>query len=177
MAEVQPPKQLAHAAFVEGDTELGSNAVTQIGAAKPHNAVAGEIGALLNPGRNLALFDPAQAGGPAASRPVRKPIQPCLIIAVNPVAQRLPVHAAKPRRFLAAEAIEHHGNGQDTRCLLGIRRSLGRRTQIGGTHIRSSNRNPSHLHPRKSMQTASIHISGAERNPPVTSQDFGPLVL
>ena len=177
MAEVQPPKQLAHAAFVEGDTELGRDAVTQIGAAKPHNAVAGEIGALLDPGCNLALFDPAQARGPAASRPVSKPIQPSLIVAVNPVAQRLPVHAAKPRRFLAAEAIEHHGNGQDTRCLLGIRRSLGRRAQIGGTHIRSSNRNPSHLHPRELMQTASIHNIRPKGIPPVTSQDFGPLVL
>ena len=59
MAEVQPPQQLAHAAFVQFDAKPGSNAVTQIDAAKPHNAVAGQIGALLNPGRNLALFDPA----------------------------------------------------------------------------------------------------------------------
>ncbi len=59
MAEVQPPKQFAHAAFVQGDAKLGRDAVTQIDAAEPYNAVAGEIGALLDPGRNLALFDPA----------------------------------------------------------------------------------------------------------------------
>ena len=59
MAEVQPPKQFAHAAFVQFDAKLGSDAVTQIDTAEPHNAVAGEIGTLLDPGRNLALFDPA----------------------------------------------------------------------------------------------------------------------
>jgi hypothetical protein len=58
-AEVQPPKQFAHAAFVQFDAKFASNAVTQIGAAEPHNAVSGKIGALLNPGCNLALFDPA----------------------------------------------------------------------------------------------------------------------
>jgi len=89
-----------------------------------------------------ALFDPAQARGPAASCPISKSLQTCLVIAVNPVAQRLAVHPAKPRRLLAAEAIEHHGNGQDARRLPGVRRSLGRCTQIAGTHIRSSNRNP-----------------------------------
>ena len=114
-AEVQPPKQLAHAALVQGDAKLGRDAVTQIGTAEPHHAVAGEIGALLDPGCKLALFNPAQARWPAASRPVRKPIQTGLIIAVNPVAQRLTVHPTEPRRLLAAEAIEHHRNGQDAR--------------------------------------------------------------
>jgi hypothetical protein len=53
---------------------------------------------------------------------------------VNPVAQRLAVHPAKLRRLLAAETIEHH-------------RPLGRRAQIGGADIHSSNRNTSHLPP------------------------------
>jgi microcystin-dependent protein len=56
MAVVQPSKQLAHAAFMQPDAKLGGNAVTQIGTAEPHNAVAGEIGAFLNPRCNLTLF-------------------------------------------------------------------------------------------------------------------------
>ena len=80
-AEVQPPKQLAHATFVQGDAKLGRDAVTQIGTAEPDDTVAGEIGALLDPGCKLALFNPAQARRPAASSPVSKPIQTCLIIA------------------------------------------------------------------------------------------------
>ena len=88
-AEVQPPEQLAHAAFVQGDAELRRNAVTQIGPAEPHDAVAGEIGALLDPSCNLTLFDPAQACGPAATRPVGKSIQARLIVAVNPITQAL----------------------------------------------------------------------------------------
>jgi len=49
-AEVEPPKQLAHAALMQADAKLGGNAVTQIDASEPHNAIAGEIGSLLNPG-------------------------------------------------------------------------------------------------------------------------------
>ena len=59
MAEVQPPKQLANAAFMQFDAKLSCNAVTQIGATEPDDAVASKIGALLDPGCNLALFDPA----------------------------------------------------------------------------------------------------------------------
>lgn len=88
MAEVQPPQQFAHAAFVQGDAKLGRDTVTQIHTAEPYNAVAGEIGSLLDPGRNLALFDPTQACGPAASRPVCKLLQTALIVAMNPVARR-----------------------------------------------------------------------------------------
>jgi hypothetical protein len=129
-AELQPPQQLAYAAFVQADAKLGRDAITQIGAAEPDDAVAGQIGALLDPGCQLALLDPAQARGPAASRPVGKPIQTCLIIAVNPVSQRLTIHPAKPRRRLAAEAVEHHRYGQDARRLPGVRRSLGRRARL-----------------------------------------------
>ena len=88
-AEVESPKQLAHASFVQGDAKLGRDAITQIGAAEPHNAVAGEIGALLDPRGELALFDPTQAGRPTAARPVGKPLKTCLVIAMNPVTQAL----------------------------------------------------------------------------------------
>jgi hypothetical protein len=49
-AEVEPPKQLAHAALMQPDAKLGRDAVTQIDAPEPHDAIAGEIGALLDPG-------------------------------------------------------------------------------------------------------------------------------
>lgn len=85
-AIAEPSQQLAHTAFVQFDAELGGNAVTKIDTPEAHNAVAGQIGTLLYPGRKLALFDPAQAGWPAATCPVRKPFQACLVVAVNPVA-------------------------------------------------------------------------------------------
>ena len=49
-AEVKPPEQLAHALFVQANAKLGGYAVTQIGAPEPHDAIAGEIGTLLDPG-------------------------------------------------------------------------------------------------------------------------------
>ena len=65
MTEVQPPEQLAHAAFVQFDAKLGRNAVSQIGTPEPHHAIAGEIGALLGPGREFTLFDPASPSRPS----------------------------------------------------------------------------------------------------------------
>ncbi len=49
-AKVKSPKQLAHAALMQADAKLGGDAVTQIDAPEPHNAIAGETGALLDPG-------------------------------------------------------------------------------------------------------------------------------
>src|SRR5262245_17144374 len=174
MGGVQPPQEVAHAAFVQFDAKLGRNAVPQIGTAEPHNAIAGEIGALLDPGCKLALFDPAQAVWTAASRPVSKPFQSFLIVAMNPVAQRLAVHAAKPRCVLAAEVIEHHGNGQDARCLPGVLASLGRTAQIGGTHILSSNCYRCHLRPPRINADSIDSQNGAEGNTPWRVKTLGP---
>ncbi len=60
-----------------------------------------------------------------------------------------------------------HCYGQDARRLPGIRRSLGRRPQIGGTPIRSSNRNPSHLPPPRIN-------ADTEENPPWRVRTLGP---
>ena len=58
-AEVEPPEQLTHAAFVQSDAKLGGYAVTQVHAPEPHDAIVGEIGTLFDPGCKLALLDPA----------------------------------------------------------------------------------------------------------------------
>ena len=55
-SEVQPPQKLAHAAFMQADAKLGSDAVAQIGTPEPHDAIAGEIGALLDPGCNCPVL-------------------------------------------------------------------------------------------------------------------------
>ena len=49
-AKAQSPEQLANAALMQADAKLGGDAVTQIDAPEPHDAIAGEIGALLDPG-------------------------------------------------------------------------------------------------------------------------------
>ena len=62
-AEVESPKQLAHASFVQGDAKLGRDAITQIGPAEPHNAERAMILKALEEARG-------QVGGPdgAAAR-------------------------------------------------------------------------------------------------------------
>ena len=58
-AEVQPPKQLAHAALVQGDAKLGRDAVTQIGTAEPHHAVAGGDRRPARPRMQTCLVQPS----------------------------------------------------------------------------------------------------------------------
>lgn len=50
------------------------------------------------------------------TRPVGEPIEAVLVVADDPVAQRLAVHACRLRRLLPAHAIERIGNRQDPPC-------------------------------------------------------------
>jgi hypothetical protein len=57
--------------------------------------------------------------------PVGEPIDAIRVVADDPIAQRLTVHARRLRRLVSAHAIERVGNGQDAprhaRIALGLR--------------------------------------------------------
>src|SRR4029453_8369844 len=59
------------------------------------------------------------------TRPVGKPIEAVLVVADDPVAQRLAVHACRLRRRLPAHAVERIGNRQDAPCNARIALALG----------------------------------------------------
>ena len=107
-------QQLANTALVQLDAERACDTLLEIDTPEPHHAVFSQGGALLYPARNAALLNPAQASRAATACPIGKPLQPRLVVAVHPVAQGLPVHAAGSRSVLAARPVQYQRNSQGT---------------------------------------------------------------
>jgi hypothetical protein len=98
--EAQPAQQLAHRALVRPRPEAPLDEVAQIGAAPARQAaVLGRVRPRLDPPFHLGLLRRRQARLRAgAARPVGQARDALGVVAVHPVAQRLPVHAALGRR-------------------------------------------------------------------------------
>ena len=151
-------QQLADAALMQIDAKMPSHAVAQVNPAEPHAAIGREVRPLVHPGGNLGPLGLRQTRRPTTPRSIGKPVQPGLVVAMHPVPQRLPVHAAGLRGILAAEAVHHHGNRKHPPGALVVRNLLGRRAQLSDRQIRSGNRYRSHASLRESMQRLSTHI-------------------
>ena len=92
--EIQPTQQFADAAFMERYTKPGLDPVTQISTAPAHDTVRRQIGTLLDPGVNLGLLRGGQHGPGTGMGVIGQTGKATLIVAMDPVAQRLPVHRA-----------------------------------------------------------------------------------
>jgi len=100
-AEAKPTQQGAHRAFGQPHAKLPLGLTRQIDQAPPYHPVLGQPRPLPNPARHFRLLCGTQSRRPAAMHPVKKPGQTLAVVAMHPVAQDLPVHPAKRRRFTA----------------------------------------------------------------------------
>ena len=117
-AEIQLLQQLADAALMQMNIEFGGDAVTQISTAPAHHAIGLEVRAVFYPLRHFAPLGLGQTRLTPRPGPVRQPRQAIRVVANNPVAQRLPVHATGLRGQPPRMTIQHHGNGQKAPRLL-----------------------------------------------------------
>jgi hypothetical protein len=149
--EAQPAQQLAHRALVQPRPEAPFDAVAQIGAAPARQAaVLGRVRPRLDPPFHLGLLRRRQARLRAgAARPVGQARDALGVVAVRPVAQRLPVHAALGRRLAPRAALQHQRDRQHPTRRLRIPRPRRlppqvRRRQFGpgDRHRHSSLPNP-----------------------------------
>src|SRR5271163_4457868 len=140
------------------DAKSTRDAVAQVDTTKPHHAITGKIGTFFYPGSNLLFFGLGQARRTAAPGAVGQPYKPRLVIAMNPVAQGLSIHAAGLRSSFATIAIQHHGNRQNAPRLLAVRGAPGRSPKFNQRQIRPCNRYRNHATPRESEKSASTHI-------------------
>lgn len=67
-------------------------------------------------GRNLFFLLFVQKAFGVAFRAIVKPCQPFPIVAMNPIAQRLPIHACRFGRTGSIHAVQNIGNPQDPTC-------------------------------------------------------------
>ena len=149
--EAQPAQQLAHRALVQPRPEAPFDEVAQIGAAPARQAaVLGRVRPRLDPPFHLGLLRRRQARLRAgAARPVGQARDALGVVAVHPVAQRLPVHAALGRRLAPRAALQHQRDRQHPTRRLRIPRPRRlppqvRRRQFGpgDRHRHSSLPNP-----------------------------------
>jgi hypothetical protein len=123
-AEAELVQDLAHSALVVGDAEALGDEVLQVDSAPAHDPMHRPIRAGLDQTSQLRLLVRGQAGRVALRPGVLQPIRAVCVEAVNPVAQRLAIHPADPRRLRPAHPVQHRGQRQQAPALVGV---LGRR--------------------------------------------------
>src|SRR3954452_16128114 len=71
------------------------------------------IGPIQHDAHQLGLLLRVERGRPTIAPAVGEAVDPMLVVAQHPVAQRLPVHACRPGCLLPAHAVESVGDRQD----------------------------------------------------------------
>jgi hypothetical protein len=94
-------------ALVKVDVETLLDDALQIDAPPAHDAVAGAVGTRFNERGEFGFSLRRQTGLDATGVAIQKPVGPQLIETMNPVAQRLPIHAADPGRVGPVHAIQN----------------------------------------------------------------------
>jgi len=138
------------------NAKFARNPVTHINPPQPHHPVLRQIGALFDPARHASEINPAQSCRPPAARLIRKPVNTSLIIAVNPVAQSLPRHAAGPGRLFTARPIQNHRYGQNPAGPPAVCAKPGLRPQLCRAVLQPRDRYRTHARLRESKQVDRI---------------------
>ena len=103
---MQRGKQLADRALVQSNGELSLDPSPQINTPPAHDAILRQVRTSLDPAGHRGLLGIGEARFRAvATFPVREALHPARIVAVDPIAQGLPVHAATPRRIAPRVAL------------------------------------------------------------------------
>lgn len=112
-------KLFADRALAERYAKHLRDALLEIGAPPPRDAVFFRIGAFFEEGGEFGFPRRARPGWPAWPLAVFEPRQAFRIIATHPVARRLAVHPAGFGRGLPAFALKREGDCRHPPCCLG----------------------------------------------------------
>src|SRR4051794_18556210 len=107
--EVEALEQLEHPALAVADPEPLLDQTAQVAGAPGDAAVASQVRAAEDERLERRLPALVERAGAARPRPVAQALDVLGIVAVDPVAERLPGHAGEPRRLLAGEALQRVG--------------------------------------------------------------------
>ena len=170
VAEVQTSQQFAHRPLVHVHAECGRNLVTQVDQPPAHDLVAIGIRPLAHPlGHPLFLLGRQLPGRRARVGTVLQTGEAICIVAVHPIAQRLPVHPGAARRLGPALAFHHQSQRQCTPRLRAVTAARRRLAQVRRREIGPRNRNRhvqvslpeqvlNRMSPRRSKSQASQHV-------------------
>ncbi len=127
---VQP---FADRAFVDFDREAARHLCAQVNAAPAHHLVRHRIRPLHYQRLQLGRLLLVQRSGTTRSRARLQAVDAFVVVAMYPVTQRLPVHAAQLGRFGSRMALQNQHNGQKTTNLCAV-------TTLGGKYTKHRRR-------------------------------------
>jgi hypothetical protein len=110
--QLQPPQQLADRPLMHLDIEALLDHRAETDTAPAHHAIRGQIGAGQHKRPQLCHLAVRQRWWPTTAAGVPQPCHALGIVAVHPVAQRLPFHPTSGRCFRAARTIEDQRDRQ-----------------------------------------------------------------
>ena len=110
----------AHMALMIIDAEALLDDTLQVSAPPAHNAIDRKFRACLDKLFQFRLLLFGQARHPARCLVIQQPVRPHLIEPVYPVAQRLPIHPANPRRLCPVHPVAHRRQRQKPPRLIGV---------------------------------------------------------
>src|SRR5689334_3913273 len=110
--EAEPAQDLADRALAQPDREAGLDQRLEVDPAPPHHAVPVRVRPPLHGGHQLGLLLGRETRLAPRPGPVAQAGEALRVVAVHPVAQGLPVHAGRPRRFLARGPLQHQRQGE-----------------------------------------------------------------
>lgn len=127
MAERHCFQDTADTTFIHHDKKAAKNALFQVAEPPSDNAVFSQVGALPDPLGQLRLLFIGEFGrGAACMRSIGQASDALLVIADDPVPQRLAVHAAASCRLSAIASVEHKCHSEQAPSNLGVT-AAGRR--------------------------------------------------
>jgi hypothetical protein len=110
--EVEPLEQLEHPALAVADPEPLLDHVAEVTGTPGDAAVLFQVRAAQDKRLERSLLALVQGTGTAGSRPVPQALDTLLVVAVDPIAKRLPGHSGEPRCFLSRQAVERVGQSK-----------------------------------------------------------------
>jgi hypothetical protein len=138
-AIAEPREHFADRAFVQLNAELPLQFVAQIRPAPAHHPVHRRIGTCFNHRREGSSLFGREFGTSPQPLAVVEPWQALGVVAMNPVAQGLTIHAAGLRRARAIRALEHHCQAQHPSRRRNVLRPGRRRPQVRRRQIQPGN--------------------------------------
>jgi hypothetical protein len=106
-AKSKPAQERRHTALGEMHTKAARNHPRQIDPAPAYHAVLREGWPVANQARHLRLLVRRQPGLGTRRDTVRQSRKTEFVISMDPVAQRLPIHAAQLGRLTPAAPVQH----------------------------------------------------------------------
>ena len=143
-AKAETAQQIADRAFGQRHAELPLDLGGQIDASPANHPVFGKLRAGADPLRHRRRLRRRQLRRRSRRPLVRQARQSFGIVAMHPIAQRLPVHAATRRRLLARGALNHQRQRQHPPRRRGILAARRRPSKSHRVQIRTGHRNRNH---------------------------------